>query len=212
MTMELRIFLSLIKQYWLGIVLVTLCTTLGAVGFSLKKPVAYDVAVGIVTGYENNQKENNAFYQFDGFYASQAAERFSQVILGVLKSASTTKEIYDTAGIPLEDVSIKALSQVFKPQKRTERVIEVDYSASSPEEAGKLGKALATVMNIQAEIETKGSKEGSFKVLTSAPVILKASPNTLIWALLGVAGGLFLALFTILGIAYFRAGAEEVKR
>lgn len=210
--MELRIFFKLIKRYWLGIFLITLSTTIGAVGFSLKKPVGYDVAVGVVTGYENNQKENNAFYQFDGFYASQAAERFSQVILGVLKSASTTKEIYDTAGIPLEDVSIKALSQVFKPQKRTERVIEVNYSAPNPEEAEKLGKALATVMNIQAEIETKGSKEGSFKVLTSPPVILKASPNTFIWAFLGMAGGLFLALSIVLAVAYFRAGAEEVKR
>lgn len=204
--MELRLLINLLKKNVVAILLVCLATTVGAAGYTLRRPISYDIAVALVTNYEGKNVSENAapYYRFDGFYAFQAAERFSQVVVGVLKSANAASEIYQRAGIPLEATSISALSKMFKPQKTTERVVEVTFSATSKEEGGKLAKALAEFMNVQAQIASKASKEGSFSVAVSEPVVLKTTSHLLIWTLIGLLGGFGLSVSFVVLIYYFK--------
>lgn len=207
--MELRFLIHLIKKNFILIIFICLATTLGAVSYTIRKPLSYDVAVALVTNYESKAPlgANQNYYRFDGFYAFQAAERFSQVIVGVLKSANAAKEIYQLAGVPLDAVSISELSKRFKPDKRTERVVEVTYSANTKEEAKKLGEAMQHFMNTQAQIASKSSEEGSFSVATSDPVILRARSRLLIWGSVGFLGGLLLSIMVAGLIYYFKEDA-----
>ncbi|GEM_PF-5076263 len=203
--MELRILLMLVKKNIFAIAFIALLTTIGGIGYSLRSATGYEVAVGLVTGYENTRTDSKNFYQFDGFYASQAAERFSQVIVGVLKGAATAKEIYDTAGIPIPSATIKSLGSAFKPQKNTERVVEVTFGATSEDAAQKLATALGKVMDTQAEIATKGSAEGSFRVMTSKPVVTKSQPLTVVWGAVGMLIGLLVGISFYLVQSYLKA-------
>lgn len=218
--MELRLLITLLKKNTLLIVLVTLASTVGALGYSLRSTGGYDVSVSLTTNYEtkdanieieeereNQDAPDSPYYEFDGYYAFQAAERFSQVVVGVLKGASASQEIYNLAQVPIKQKSISALSKTFKPEKQTERVVEVLFSAQDEAQAGKLATALGIFMQGQAAEASKAVDEGTFTVITSTPVIMPSRSQWAIFAALGLLGGLFLSVSIALLMYYFKETA-----
>ncbi|MEI6222723.1 MAG: hypothetical protein WCP97_08215 [bacterium] len=197
--MEFRTLLQLLKKNFLFIILLTVATTAGSALYVLRKPPSVDVSVSLVTNYESKSDNSTApYYRFDGYYPFLAAERYSQVVVGVLKSASAAQDIFTAANVPLKTKNVSDLSKIFKPQKRTERVVEVLFSSDSKENGEKLAKGLEIFMKAQSEIASKASGEGSFVVTTSAPVIFPSPTSLIIWIAIGLLSGVVISITLIL--------------
>lgn len=148
--------------------------------------------------------QNTPDYKYDGYYAVQASDIFSDNVSQWLGSASIANEIYTRAKAESEMRSLKDFSKVFKADKLSSQYVRVRYQTSSREAAIKLAHAMADVLQEKADLLSKSSVEQiGFKVIYSDPLSVESKSDLLFNGILAVIGGLFLGIFMALGKNYF---------
>ena len=128
----------------IAVVLALACAVLGYVVASAL-PTKWSVS----TAYTINQRPRQASdkaYSYDGYYALEAAQLFTDTLIGWFATPSVAVEIYHEAGIPLTDADAAKAAANFRPKRFSSQIVTVRFSADTQADAQKLADAAAKVI------------------------------------------------------------------
>ncbi len=156
-------------------------------------PTKFDTSVSF--SINRIHQQDTAEYQYDGYYAIQASDLFSQTVLSWFLTPSVLLEIYERAGIDPQVSSIEELTSRFKAKKYSAQNIVVRFSERDQATAEKISTALTDVIEGRASAANKASDGTSlFEVDGVAPVIIKDRPVRWLSAVIGGVASMILAL------------------
>ncbi|MFH0805085.1 MAG: hypothetical protein V1916_02730 [Patescibacteria group bacterium] len=197
--------MSIFNKYRLVIMVVTLVGLVSASVYSLVKPPYYDTSIAFAINRTNRQE--TAEYQYDGYYAIQAADLFSQTVMSWLMTPSVLLEIYQKAQIDPQISSLEELSARFKTKKFSPQNIVVRFRERDQATALKIGTAItATIEEKAVKSDQAADQQSLFQVQGTPPVTVERRPSLPLNALLGLVAGFIVSLLAAYLIEYQRRG------
>lgn len=172
---ELRDYLfSYWKQRWLigGIVAAAM---VGTWITASTQPTKYAVTQSFAINRADRQTTPD--YQYDGYYALQAADLFAQTVVSWFQTPPILQQMYSAANLDTQAVSANELPGRFKVKKYSAQNIVVRYQETTPERA----KTLATAIRKDLEQRASGLNQSAdghsvFTVIGQDPTYADARP------------------------------------
>jgi len=181
-----------------------------AIFFANSRADTYTTSISFTVNRINKQPTTE--YQFDGYYALQASDLFSDTVVSWFLTPSVIVEMYDKAGLDPKLISLSSLTSRFKIKKYSSQNIVVKFVSDSTDDAAKLATAvIATVESKSAELNQSADRKALFEVIGAKPVTVQDSKQVLLVGFVGLVIGLFLNL-AIFGIIRTFAPAFRQQR
>ncbi|MBI3572658.1 MAG: hypothetical protein HY092_00460 [Candidatus Kerfeldbacteria bacterium] len=202
--MEARDYIQLFwRQRWLVLVVVLVVSVTAYITAALR-PVSYATSESFAVNRIN--KEITTSYQYDGYYALQAADLFSQTVVSWFSTPSVLQDFYHQANLDANIDSVNSLAGRFKVRKYSAQNIVVRFNESTHDRAAKLAAGIRQVVESRASsLNQTADGKSIFSVVGSDPVIAPSQPNR--WLITAVAAliSLYLALLIVTGRHYLRS-------
>jgi len=196
-----------IKYRWL-IVIVTIIGLASALVFSLLRPAYYDTSLAFSINRINLQTTED--YQYDGYYAIQASDLFSQTVMSWMMTPSVLLEIYQKAQIDPQISSLEEISSRFKTKKYSPQNIVVRYKERDRQTADEIAQAITTIVQEKAILANQTSEQKAlFEVAGTSPVIVERKPVIWLNTLIGLVTGFIFSLIAACLIEYLRRSDEQ---
>ncbi len=197
--MELRDYIKLYwAQRWL-IGSMMLVATAAAFIAAAVQPVRYAASEGFAVTRIN--AEATPDYQYDGYYALQAADIFSQTVVSWFDTASVVNDIYTEAKLDPEADSLSALTSRFHVKRYSAQNIVVRFTERTEKRAQAVAQAVSTVLkNRTASLNQDAAGKSLYEIIGSEAAIAPSRPNA--WVYAGIA--LVLSFVFGVGVAAFR--------
>lgn len=194
------------KKLAIGIVALVIA---GAYLWAYLQPVRYATSMSLSVNSINQQQ--TADYQFDGYYALQAADLFSQTVVSWLQTPSVLVEISERAGTTIPVTSMRSLTSRFKTKKYSSQNIVVTFAASSEDEGKRLAAAVTEVITARAQkVNRTTNNQALFELDASPPVIVRAEPDAVLIGGVSLFVGIVLALFLVPFVEYLAVARRTV--
>lgn len=193
--MELRDYF---KIYWAQrwfIVAIVLIATVTTYVLVATRPVRSGVSTSFAVNRIN--KEVTPDYQYDGYYALQAADLFAQTVVSWFRTPAVLQEMYQRANLDPEIQSVDSLPTRFRVKKYSAQNIVVRFSESTNDRAKRLSVAMGEVLTARAEeLNQTADNKSLFAIAASKPVIAPDQLNPWLYAAAAfvLSGGLALLM------------------
>lgn len=152
-------------------------------------------------------------YQYDGYYAIQAADLFSQTLLSWFLTPSTLLSFYDEAGLDSHITSLNEIVSRFRARKFSAQNLVVQFADADRNTAERLGNAINTVVERNGEqLNVTASGDPLFDIRTQTPVIVETRTNAPLNALLAFVVSIFLGLVVMTALRSLRAEQHADRR
>jgi len=176
---ELRDYLHAYwKQRWmiLAVVVVASATTWTV---AITRPTRSAVTAAFAINRADRQVTPD--YQFDGYYALQAADLFAQTVVSWFQTPPILQEVYEAAKLNPEIDSVNNLPSRFKVKKYSAQNIVVRFQESTPERAKQLSVALKKNMEERAAALNQNAEGQSiFSIVAATPAFSEARAPALL--------------------------------
>lgn len=188
--------LRLAWRYKTLLILTLLIPPVLAAIFALNRPDTFTTSIAFTVNRIN--KQATADYQFDGYYALQASDLFSETVVSWFLTPSVIVEIYDAASVDPQVTSLNALTSRFKIKKYSSQNLVVKFTESSEEISTKLGNAvISTVEAKAAELNQTADRKALFEVVGGKPVTVHDSNQLVLVTAVGLVIGIFLTTLLV---------------
>jgi capsular polysaccharide biosynthesis protein len=204
--MDLKEYLQIILKNIRVFIFVVVLVLVFGLTFFYARPVAYNASLAL--NITRKSSEQTSAYKYDYYYRLGADEKFADTVVEWLKDPETVDRIYRSSGLSSSDFSLKKLTRILKPERRSSQLVLVYFSASTPETAAHISESIKKELSQNVESLNSLQKDGNwFEILSQEPVIQRQT-FFLPWvAMLLLVLGIFLAGWTVLIIHYFNKEA-----
>ncbi len=195
------------KQLWKrNIVLIIILTLLlGAASFifSYYSPTEYKSSISFAVNRIN--KQETVDYQYDGYYAIQASDLFSQTVVSWFFTPSVLLEIYEKAKVDPHIDTLERFANRFKTKKYSSQNIVVTFKERDQNTAEQISDSIIkTVQERGAALNQTADQKALFEIVGSSPVIVEQKPMIIINTAVGLIVGFFLSIGLVYLIRYFK--------
>ncbi|XOU94740.1 MAG: hypothetical protein ACNFW9_01605 [Candidatus Kerfeldbacteria bacterium] len=195
--------MNIFKKYRWLIIIITVVAVAGGTIFTIMKPVYYDTSISFSINRLNHQTTGE--YQYDGYYAIQASDLFSQTVMSWMLTPSVLLEIYSQAEIDPQITSLEEISSRFKAKKYSPQNIVISYKERDYDTAEKISSAIITIVEAKAKTSnTTTDDEALFDVKGTIPVIVERAPILWLNILISLISGLVISSLAAYIIEYLR--------
>ncbi|MDP3964843.1 MAG: hypothetical protein Q8Q20_04295 [bacterium] len=202
---------GVLRKSWPIILILGLLIGAAAYLFTVYQPVEYKSSISFAVNRIN--KEQTADYQFDGYYAIQASDLFSQTVVSWFFTPSVLLEIYDTAGIDPQIDTLERFTNRFKTKKFSSQNIVATFTERDRDTAEAISESIIeTVQERGAALNQTADQQALFEIVGSTPVIVEETPNLWLNTIVGLIVGLWLGLALVYGVRYFRSAGDDAHR
>lgn len=178
-----------------------------AVVFAMNKADTYTTSIAFTVNRINKQATPD--YQFDGYYALQASDLFSETVVSWFLTPSVIVDIYDTAGVDPRVTSLSSLTSRFKIKKFSSQNLVVKFTEATQADATKIGSAVITTVEAKAaELNQTADRKALFEVVGGKPVTVHDSKQVLLVGAVGLVIGAFLVTILV-GLLNALAAARQ---
>lgn len=185
--------ISLAWRYRWLILAVILIPTVLAVSFAATRPVSYSTSIAFTVNRINKQDVKE--YQYDGYYALQASDLFTETVVSWFLTPSVIVEMYDAADVPANVRDLSSLTARFKIKKYSSQNLGVTFTSSSQSDAEKLAAAVVKTVEYKAsQLNQSADRKALFEVVGSKPVTVERSRQVSLAGIVGFILGAFLAV------------------
>jgi hypothetical protein len=179
------------RYRWLILAVILIPTVLGIV-FAASRPVSYTTSIAFTVNRINKQDVKE--YQYDGYYALQASDLFSETVVSWFLTPSVIVEMYDAAGVPANVSDLSSLTARFKIKKYSSQNLGVTFTSFSQTDAEKLAAAVVKTVELKAsQLNQSADRKALFEVVGSKPVTVERSRQVPLVGIVGFILGVFLA-------------------
>lgn len=193
---------QLIRYIKWGVVIALLGALTGGL-VAVFTPVKYESSLSFTVNQIN--KQATTAYQYDGYYAIQASDLFSETIVSWFQTPSFLLEVYNRANLDPQIDSIDSFTARFKMKKYSAQNLVLEFTAPDQDQAEKLSQAIIThVEERSGALNQNADLKALFEVKGSAPVIVKKEMTLAMGALYGLVAGIAAGIFIIALFSAFR--------
>lgn len=188
--MELRIVFKKLWSFRYLILGGSLVFTVAAYFISLSLPINYRTTLNL---YVNRriQEPSDKYYTFDGYYSQQAAERYTQTVVGFLQSRDVLKAAAETATLPTDEVFLKQLSKSVRIREEAPQLISLMVTREKAEESEKLSLSLAkSAIEKLTALNQAGDRALAIEQVSAKPSAEVIKPLPLLNGFIGLLTGL----------------------
>lgn len=198
--MELKILLQHLRSRITIVALVTVCFGIGGFLLATYWPDTYTAHLSI---YVQKEREETATgdYTYDGYYAQQAAEGYTDTVVGLLESPDLMSQALQT--IDIDTSNVRKYVKSLTVEKVAPQIVDLSMRRPIKSEAVLAVSALAdaTIDHVDG-LNTQGRGQYTLSLVEATPLV---SQNTLPAVLLLIVGAFFgmgLSVFAVLGEFY----------
>ncbi len=171
--------------------------------FAFFQPATFSTSLSFVI--KQTARQETPDYQYDQYYALQSSDLFAQTIVSWLESPEVATQVLKSSEVDISLQNIKKLSKFFKVKKESSQLVSVKFSAKTEEEAKKISTRLSEIINERSRALYQEQKNAAvFSAEAGSPLILQSKPNIILSILLGLAGGLVIAITLVFVREYFK--------
>jgi hypothetical protein len=205
--MELKEYILIIKKHLRTFLFVIFLVLVSGLTYFYARPTSYDASLAL--NITRKGIEQTTDYKYDYYYRLNADEKFADTVVEWLRDPGTVRGIYENSGIAAVDLSLKKLTKLFKPEKRSSELVLVYFSSSNEKEIKNISDSIKKEISQNTNNLNYLQKDANwFDIFGEDPVIVKHSFNLP----LIVAGlfffGIFLAFWVVLITHYFIKDSE----
>jgi len=201
--MELREYFLIIKKHIQIFLFVLFLVLVSGLTYFYTRPVSYDASLAINIMRKGSDKAVD--YKYDYYYRLGADEKFADTIVEWLKDPGTVERIYKNSGISLDSFSLKKLTKLLKPEKRSSELVLVYFSSPNKNFSKNISDSVKKEISKNINDLNFAQKDANwFDIVAQDPVIIKHSVDfrLIVAGLLFL--GIFLAFWVVLLMHYFR--------
>ena len=152
------------------------------------------------------QPANEEFYNYDGYYAQQAAERYTDTVAGLLRTKDTLQKSLQDIGAPADQRTLRDIQKKLEVEKTAPQLVQIKASKRLNYDEGwqpaELVKALATnTVEREDALNKNGDAAFSVDLLNPEPITEVRDPvvwlNAVVGAMLGLLFSFFLVSFRL---------------
>lgn len=176
-------FIKIINKWGKVIIIAAVFAMVATILVIPRLPKNEVVSVDITVPLPKRAATSN--YEYDGYYALQAVDLFSNTLASWFKSPDFVARIHSKAKVPLETKSIRNLEKIFVVKKVSGQLITVTFSAKDEKQANDLGEAISINLKERVEqINNNGNHSLVFSVLVGKPLVVLEQRDVFINALI----------------------------
>ncbi|MFA6197548.1 MAG: hypothetical protein WC734_00125 [Patescibacteria group bacterium] len=195
---------ALLKKYLWLIVIITLLVGASSYVWAKQIPTVYRTSISFAVNRIN--KQDTAEYQYDGYYAIQASDLFSQTVVSWFYTPSFILEVYDIAGVTPKIDTLEKFTAQFKTKKYSAQNIVVTYPERDRATAEKIANGIIQNVSQRTKSLNQSSEQKAlFEVVGAKPVIVEQPSNIPVRTVLGLIVGLVASLGFVYLVRYFRS-------
>jgi len=201
--MELREYLRIVKKSLP--LLIVLATVLGGLAFfvSLQLPPSYTASLTLYVKRQATEPSGE-YYTFDGYYSQQAAEKFTETVVGFLKSKDILLASAKLADLPTDQESLERLESSIRVRQVAPQLVSLRVEQKDGAAAKKFCTALAQATTERINLLNQtGDRAISVDLLNPEPLVEKSEPKIVLNTLVGILVGTLLAFLYIFLKEYF---------
>ncbi len=199
---ELREYTIAIKKILPLAIPLALVGLVAGIGYSMSQPRGWEASTTLYIHRTNPVNLSSNVYDYDGYYAQQAAQQYTDTVVGLLKTHDLASR---AAQIASDSASPESILSGVKVKKTAPQLIALDVSRASPEEArGELIALAQAVAERSAALNDQYGRTYKVEMVTAQPLLAPTAPNTTLNSLIGLAGGGLIGLFLALILEYLR--------
>ena len=142
------------KKYLLSLLLLSLVISLAAGLAATRLPPSFEATQSIFVRREI-QSPSESFYSYDGYYSQQAAERFTDTVVGFLKNKETVRKAAKNSGFGASTEEASRLASALRIKRVAPQLVTVSFSA------GRKERAVSLVDNLTGEVDVGSVLEGN---------------------------------------------------
>lgn len=147
--------------------------------------------------------QQSADYKYDNYYALLAINDFSENFAGWFKNPEIVAAILKRAEVNFTPRRLADFGGVFKTSKTPTNMLEVQFSASSAEQARKIAQAANSIVQEKVGLLMATSWQGvAFTASAGAPIVIKNTFTIWLNVLAGFLAGLAVGFFVKIAKEY----------
>ncbi len=201
--MDLKEYILIIKKHLRIFLFGVFLVVVGGLLFFYARPVSYDASLAL--NITRKGIDQTADYKYDYYYRLGADEKFADTIVEWLKDPGTVERIYQNSEISSANFSLKKLTKLLKPEKRSSQLVLVYFSSLSEKELKNISDSIKKEISKNTDSLNYSQKDAAwFDILGQDPVIIKHSFNFKIVTPGLLLAGIFLSFWIVLLVHYFR--------
>jgi capsular polysaccharide biosynthesis protein len=195
--MELKDYTILIRRGLL--LLIISATAFGLLAFFVSQQLPTTYAASLTLYVKRQAAEANPdYYTFDGYYSQQAAEKFTETVVGFLQSKDILLASAKLADLPTDQKTLEQLESSIKIKQVAPQLVWLKVEQENGEEAKEFCTALAQATTERINLLNQtGDKAISVDLLNPEPLVEKSEPKVVLNSLVGGLVGTLLAFLYI---------------
>lgn len=202
--MELREFLQLLGRYSRVLLLGAVLGGVLGLGVTWWLPEKENASL-LLYVRRAAQASNPSFYTYDGYYSQQAAERYTDTVVGFLENPGILKQAAERLNLPTDQKFLKRLGRSVEIKRIAPQLINISVTRPSADEAQRLSLALATVTKARTEeLNQVGDAALALDLVNAEPIVVRPEPILILDGVVGLLGGLLVSLLAALFWDYLR--------
>lgn len=183
--------------------IVAICGAIIGALFASTTKVNYQSSISFTVNEIN--KQDTTQYQYDGYYALQASDLFSDTIVSWFQTPSFLLDIYTLAKVDPVVKSLDSFTSRFKMRKYSSQNLVLKFTAPDESTAKKLSAAIVSHVEEESQqLNQNAHNEALFQVVGSQPVIVKSQLTVTKGILYGFVAGILLFVFAAALIGSFK--------
>lgn len=197
-------YLTVLRSRLVFIIIVTLLA--GCVGFAVSTwtPRSFRSTQTLMVSRAHYQQ--TADFQYDSYYAIQAAEALSNNVVSLLETPELARELWRTAGVATDESPAKLVKQI-KAKQMASHLVRVNVNDRSEDVVKKVSSAVPELLKAKVEaLEQTSSSESAFTVTSSEPFVSSVSYPLVPTTLAALLAGLLAAIALVFLFEYLRGG------
>ncbi|MFW6110182.1 MAG: Wzz/FepE/Etk N-terminal domain-containing protein [Patescibacteria group bacterium] len=196
---------EIVRKYWKILTVVPLVVAVVVVVVTFQIPPRFDAFLNLYIT-RKVQDPSGEYYTYDGYYGQQAAERYTDTVVGVLKSKDVLRAVLRELEMPRDQDTLQTLEKKVSVEKVAPQLVSVKVTQRW--ERGENWKAENVVNSLATEVIARmdslnenGDDAVSVQTLDEEPVVEKQDPLPALNALV--------AAFLFLGVTFFAVLFKE---
>lgn len=171
------------------------------VGYSLAQPKGWEASTTLYV-HRVNPANLSSVYDYDGYYAQQAAQQYTDTVVGLLKTRDLASR---AAQIASDSASADLILNGVRVRKTAPQLVSLEVTRLTADEARAELVALAqAAAERSAALNDQYGRTYKVEMVTGQPLLSESNANLPLNTLLGFLGGGALGLGLALALEYLR--------
>ncbi len=194
--MELKDFIKVLSKSFKASLTLGLVFAAIALVFAFMVPNKYKASANLFVTRQAEQPNDN-YFTYEGYYAGQTAEKYTDTVIGLLKSPEMKRKALEVLGKPFTNTDVISLERNIVVKRTGPQLIYFSIIGMDSNYVQEVWMSLArSVITQSTQLNVMGDAGLSIDIVDEKPIVSKVTANPFTLSAGAFLLGVFLVVFT----------------